>query len=138
MWGCRFFLQRHPGHAKGKFYIVIPDIFYREFILFFPSQQPLIEWNEAHAFILNTMSKRCLVMPEFVPGRRSFAWGVPKAKAQTFVLEAKVDKTNDAQSGLIRCVGRRLRRADQLVALRQGLQIDKSVRPNGRTAGVER
>jgi hypothetical protein len=72
----------------------------------------------------------------FRPGGRSIAWGVPKGA--TFVLEAKVDKNNDAQSGLIRCVGRRLRRADQLAALRQGLPIDKSVRPNGRTAGVER
>ena len=67
MWGCRFFLQRHPGHAKGKFYIVIPDIFYRESILFFPSQQPLIEWNEAHAFILNTMSTKFCAMPGFAP-----------------------------------------------------------------------
>jgi hypothetical protein len=80
----------------------------------------------------------------FRPGGRSFAWGVPKGA--TFVLEAKVDKTNDAQSGLIRCVGRRLRRADQLAepvlsrleGLRQGMPIDKSVRPKGRTAGVER
>ena len=67
MWGCRFFLQRHPGLAKGKFYIVIPDIFYRESILFFPSQQPLIQWNEAHAFIQITMSTRFSEVPGFVP-----------------------------------------------------------------------
>ncbi len=53
----------------------------------------------------------------------------------TFVL-AKVNKTIDAPFGFIGRVGRGIRRAVQLAALKQGPPNTKSVRPEGRTAGV--
>jgi hypothetical protein len=51
-------------------------------------------------------------------------------------LSGKGPKTIDAQFGHIGWDGRKMRRADQLAALKQGPPVDKSVRPRGRTAGV--
>ena len=59
-------------------------------------------------------------------------------------VSAKVPKTIDAQSGLMRCDGRKRRRASQLAelvlrfaeGLKQGSPDHESVHQEGRTAGV--
>ena len=84
--------------------------------------------------------------PGFVPAADLLAWCV--SKSATVVVPAKVDKTIDAQSGHIRWNGRKMESGPtrgarpepwarrRVEGLKQGPQDDKSVRSQGRTAGV--
>ncbi len=104
------------------FYVVIPDIFYRESILFIPSQCALVRRTRLTRFTYY-FAQALLMLPVSATYRRLFwqKWTKP--------LTPSLDTLEEGKDAI-------LRRADQLAAPRQGPQNDKNVRPIGLTKGV--